>query len=134
MVAGGLEQRNKLYSHLCGQKSQEVLGLWASSLGSQLPCADVASLLSLHPCLVLSPILFFSIRSASLKAAWLQKVTASYLHKILFLGSHWASGLGILLTPTLLGYNWHTTLCKFLFFPLFICHEVTGPDAMILVF
>lgn len=102
MVAGGLEQRNKLCLHLCGQKSQEVLGLWASSLGSQLPCADVASLLSLHPCLVSSPILFFSIRSASLKAAWLQKVTASYLLEILFLGSHWASGLGILPTPTLL--------------------------------
>lgn len=105
MVAGGLEQRNKLCSNLCGQKSQKVLGLWASSPGSQLPGTDVASLLSLHPGLVLSPILFFSIRSASLqlptlgKAAWLQKVTASYLLKILSLGSHWASGLGILPTP-----------------------------------
>lgn len=66
MAARGLQQRDKVCSRLCGQKSQEVLGLRASSLGSQLPCVDVASLLSLHSGLVLSPILFFSIRSQAI--------------------------------------------------------------------
>ena len=58
MAAGGLQRRDKLCSHFCDQKSQEVLGFWASFLRSQLSVLAVASLLSFHSSLGLPRILF----------------------------------------------------------------------------
>ena len=105
-------------------KSQEVLGLRASSLDSQPPCVDVASLLSLHSGLVLSPILFFSIRSQAIfitlfsNLHWAGQPSYRKLPLAIYLTFFPQDPIGSLaleffFPPALLRYNWPTTLCKF---------------------